>query len=145
MKEVYADEYLRTPTPEDLKAIMELHKKIHGVDGMFGSLDCCHTMWKNCPKAWQGSFKGKEDQPSIVLEAACDYHLWFWHAAYGYAGAMNDINIFGLSPLLQSMLDGSFQAVEKEAGVVPFRISNSNFEKTYLLVDGIYPPLFEVC
>jgi hypothetical protein len=39
------------------------------VEGFVGSLDCTHTYWKNCPKAWQSSYVGKEKQPSIVLEA----------------------------------------------------------------------------
>lgn len=87
IKQIYAAEYLRIPDENDLKSIMKLHSKVHGVDGMFGSLDCMHTVWKNCPVAWQGSYKGKEKKCTIVLEAACDYHLWFWHAAFGYAGS----------------------------------------------------------
>ncbi len=60
MEDVYAKEYLRLPTPADLKPITKLHDATHGVDGMLRSLDCMHTLWKNCPVAWQGSFKGKE-------------------------------------------------------------------------------------
>jgi hypothetical protein len=84
IKLVYMKEYLRLPTSADLKAITNLHKSIHGVEGMVGSLDCTHTYWKNCPKAWQGSYKGKERKASIALEAMSDYHLFFWHVAYGY-------------------------------------------------------------
>lgn len=83
IKKVYQGEYLRLPTDNDVKAIFNLHHSIHGIKGMFGSLDCSHTYWKNCPKAWQGSFKGKEQKPSVVLEAIADHHLWFWHASYG--------------------------------------------------------------
>jgi hypothetical protein len=90
---IYQHEYLRLPTPADIKAITKLHKYKHEVDGMFGSLDCCHAFWKNCPMGWQGSFQGKEGKPSIVLEAITDYHLWFWHVSYGYAGTLNDLNI----------------------------------------------------
>jgi hypothetical protein len=38
------------------------HKKhVHGVNGMApGSLDCNHTFWKNCPKSWHGSYKGRK-------------------------------------------------------------------------------------
>lgn len=36
-----------------MKAIYKLHKETHKIDGMFGSLDCTHTWWKNCPVAWQ--------------------------------------------------------------------------------------------
>jgi hypothetical protein len=70
-----------------------------------GSLDCTHIFWKNCPKAWRGSYKGKEDKPSIVFEAIANYHQWFWHASYGYAGTLNDINILSLSPFHESLMD----------------------------------------
>ena len=140
MMEVYQKEYLRLPTAADLKAITKLHKSVHKVDGMFGSLDCCHTSWKNCPTAWQGSYKGKEKKATIVLEAICDYHLWFWHASYGYAGTLNDKNILNLSPFLGSLVNGSFSKLEKEAGVVPFTIiQGEEFKKAFVLVDGIYP------
>jgi hypothetical protein len=139
IKKCYKKEYLRLPTAEDLKAICKLHKAIHKVDGLFGSLDCLHTYWKNCPKAWQGSFKGKEDRPSIVMEAISDYHLFFWQISYGYAGVLNDKNILSVSPFLERLLDGSFENTEKEAGVTPFTISDEEFNKCFILVDGIYP------
>ena len=88
MRCIYSEEYLRIPDANDLKSITKLRQEVHGVRGMFGSLDCMHTRWKNCPKAWQQSFKsGKESGgPTVVLEALSDYHLWFWHASFGYAG-----------------------------------------------------------
>ena len=134
---IYVGEYLRLPTAEDLKNITTLHKAVHGVNGMFGLLDCMHTWWKNCPVAWKGSFKGKEKRSTIVLEAASDYHLWFWHAAYGYAGTLNDINILNMSPLMDRILDGTFQELEKD--LVPFKIGDEEFNRLYMLVDGIYP------
>jgi Plant transposon protein len=58
---------MRIPTAAVLGAmVVALNKRVHGVDGMLGSLlDCMHTYyWKNCPVAWQQSFKGnKVDQP----------------------------------------------------------------------------------
>jgi Plant transposon protein len=104
---LYTDEFLRYPTAEDLKKVTLLHKAVHHTDGLFGSLDCTHTYWKNCPKGWQGNYTGKEGKPSIVLEAVADYHLFFWHASYGYTGTLNDRTIFSLSPLFDSMIDGS--------------------------------------
>jgi len=138
IRQIYETEYLRCPSAEDLKRINTLHKSVHNFDGMFGSLDCMHTYWKNCPIAWQGSFKGKEKKPSIVLEAIADYHLWFWHAAYGYAGSMNDISILAMSPFLESLVNGSFEEMEKS--VVPYKIAGEEFYNMYVLVDGIYPP-----
>jgi hypothetical protein len=139
MVSLYTKEYLRTPTPNDIKSIVTLHKHVHGVDGLLGSLDCTHTYWKNCPAAWKGQFKGRNPSPSIVLEAACDYNLWFWHLSYGHCGCLNDINILNRSPLLDMMLDGRLHQLEQEAGVVPFHIAEEFFDKLFLLVDGIYP------
>lgn len=131
--------YLKLPTKKDMKSICTLHKNVHKVEGMLGSLDCTHTYWKNCPKAWAGSYKGKEDKPSIVLEGLCDHHCFFWHLSYGYAGTLNDISILNLSPFLERLIDGSYDSLERESGVVPFKIENEVFEKTFILVDGIYP------
>ena len=139
IKQLYQKEYLRLPTKDDIKSISNLHKAVHGVEGMFGSLDCMHTFWKNCPKAWHGSYKGKENKPSIVLEAIADYHLWFWHASYGYAGTLNDKNILHLSPFLESLVDGTFIELEQSAGTVPFKVLDEEFNKMFVLVDGIYP------
>ena len=81
MAALYKDEYLRSPTAADLKAINQLHKSQHVVHEIYGSLDCMHLRWKNCPTAWQDSFSnGKEkNKPSIILEGMCDYNLWFWN------------------------------------------------------------------
>ena len=49
--ELYKNEYLRLPTEADIKAVTRLHKHVHGVNGMFGSLDCMHTYWNKCPVA----------------------------------------------------------------------------------------------
>ena len=137
MKEVYQQEYLRLPTKEDLQQIVKLHRVRHGVNGMFGSLDCMHTWWKNCPTAWKGQFKGKEKRCTTVLEAVCDHHLWFWHAACGFAGTLNDLNTLNLSPLMSRTVNGTFAKVEKD--VVPFEIAEEQFNELFMLVDGIYP------
>ena len=62
--------------------------------------------------------------------------MWFWHAAFGYPGSLNDINILNLSPLLSQFTDGSFQELERNV-VLPFRIGNTTFNSLFLLVDGI--------
>ena len=106
---------------------------------MIGSLDCSRTHWKNCPKAWQGSYKGKEKKPTIIMEAVADYNLWFWHCSYGHAGTFNDISVLDMSPLMQQFTDGSFGKLEAASKSVPFTISGEKFMKMWLLVDGIYP------
>ena len=73
---LYMKDYLRVPNELDFHNINELHHHVHGVDGMLGSLDCSCT-WKNCPKAWAGSYQGKEYNPSIILEGISDYHMFF--------------------------------------------------------------------
>jgi Plant transposon protein len=60
MAVLFGEEYNRSPTTQDLVAINQLHRQVHGVEGMVGSLDCMNTYWKNCPVAWQQSYKGKE-------------------------------------------------------------------------------------
>ena len=48
MQPLYSEEYLCIPDECDIKDITNLHEKVHGVQGMLGSLDCMHTGWKNC-------------------------------------------------------------------------------------------------
>jgi Plant transposon protein len=136
---LFGDKFNRSPTTQDLVAINQLHWRVHGVEGMVGSLDGMRAYWKNCPVAWQQSYKGKESGPTIVLEAIADYNLWLWHTSYGYAGAMNGLNILNLSPLLESITNGTFAKLESEAGTVPFVIDSQQFIRMFFLVDGIYP------
>jgi hypothetical protein len=52
--------YLRFPTKSDARKIVALHKDIHGIDGMPGSLDVTRIInWLNCPAAWKWQFEGK--------------------------------------------------------------------------------------
>ena len=102
---------MQLPTPSDVKAIFQLHKHQHNINGMGDSLNCMHTYWKNCAVAWEGNFGGKEKTPSIVLEAARDYHLWFWHTLYGYTGTLTDINIMSLLHLQEGFLNGIFAEI----------------------------------
>jgi hypothetical protein len=139
MSELYVNKYIRKPSTDDLKNITNLHNEIHGVPGMYGSLDCMHHAWKNCPTAWKGSYQGKAGKPTIILESVCDYNLWFWNSFYGCAGSFNDLNVLKMSNLMTMFLDGTFDAIEREAGVVPYKISDSEFDALFLLVDGIYP------
>jgi hypothetical protein len=123
---------------------MRLCEEKHGtITGMFGSLDCMHAPWKNCPKAWQASYvsgnDGKKQTPSLVLEAIADYNMWFWNASFGYAGSLNDLNILNLSPFLESLVDGTFHQLQMQSCTVPFAISGKVFNYLCMMVDRIYP------
>lgn len=134
---VLKEMFRRPMTRDDAKNVVALHEEHHGISGMIGSLDCMHVGWRTCPVAWQGQYKGKEDSPTIVLEAYADYNLWIWHMAFGFAGTLNNINIWDQSPLLKSFLDGSFHRdVDFE-----YTIAGRQFRHLFLLVDGIYPEL----
>jgi hypothetical protein len=75
---------------------------------MVGSLDCMHVGWRLCPVALQGQFEGKEQKPTLILEAVADYDLWLWHSCFNHPGSLNDINVWDKSPLLREFLDGTF-------------------------------------
>jgi hypothetical protein len=129
--------YLRSPTRADAKRITGLHKEKHGVDGMLGSLDCMHVLWKNCPVGEQAQYKNakKNKMSSVVIEAAVDWNTWFWHTSCGHPGTNNDINIWDKSELQQQFLSG-FHDVDFE-----FELDGQKFNKLWYLVDGIYPTL----
>jgi hypothetical protein len=65
--EVLCTKFMRVISRSDVHRITQLHLTEHGVDCMFGLLDCMHIRWKSCPVAWQGAFQGKEKVPTIVL------------------------------------------------------------------------------
>jgi hypothetical protein len=52
------------------------------------------------------------------------------------AGTLNDSCILNLSPLLDSFLIGTFDKLESP--VVPSQIFGQDFDKLFVLVDGIY-------
>jgi hypothetical protein len=115
---INAKEYLRTPTKEDIKSIVALHKAKHKVDNHIGSLDCTHMYRKNCTTAWKGHFKGSQTSPCIVLEAVADYNLWFRNP---------NPNILNRSPLMNMMLHCCLHDLAKETGFFPFQIGDEKF------------------
>jgi hypothetical protein len=128
---VYQDEYLRSfylcsMSSADAKRVEAMHYEQHGVHGMVGSLYCSHIPWNNCPVAYQGQFKGKEEKPTIIMEALCDYQLFAWHFVVGYAGTLNDINVWDNSLLHKAFIDGSFSHLD-----FPFKISGEEFHELW--------------
>ena len=99
---------------------------------MGGLVDCMHVKWKNCPKAWAGQYKGKEESPTIVLEAVVSHDLWFWHAFFGMAGSNNDINVLDQLPLFDNLVNGTGPTAH-------FVVNGNVHSMVYYLGDGIYP------
>jgi hypothetical protein len=129
--------YLRRMLPSDARQVSAMHKEVHGVEGMVGSLDCVHIGWKNCPVAWQGQYMGRKGKPTMILEAAADHNLWIWHAAFSMPGAQNDINVWDQSKLLNEFLNGHFS---QNLDYI-YNIGGEQFTMLWFLVDGIYPTL----
>ena len=49
--QVFGHEYLRLPNENDTARLLEIGES-RGFSGMFGSIDCIHWTWKNCPVSW---------------------------------------------------------------------------------------------
>lgn len=129
--EIFAEEYLRTPTLADVERLYKEGEQ-RGFPGMLGSLDCMHWTWKNCPTAYHGQYKGKEKEPTLILEAVASYDLWIWHCFFGFPGTLNDTNVLDRSPIFTPYTDGVSHNV-------PFVVNNKTYTMGYYLVDGIYP------
>lgn len=129
--EIFSKRYLRTPTAEDVKKHLNINAA-RGFPGMFGSLDCTHWTWKNCPVAWLGHYQDRKGLRSIVMEAVSTQDLWIWHAFIGIPGSNNDINVLDRSPLLPEWFKGPAKEAE-------YQINGVNYQGSYLLADGIYP------
>ncbi|XP_071741084.1 uncharacterized protein [Rutidosis leptorrhynchoides] len=130
---LYATEYLRKPTAQDVQRLTAKHAQIHGLPGMLRSMYCMHWRWRNCPARWKGHYtRGDHGYPSIMLESVASYDGWFWHAFYGTAVSNNDINVLNQSDLFSDLLAG-------EAPLCTFTVNRCMFNKGYYLADGIYP------
>ena len=105
-----------------------------GFPGCFGSWDCKHYFWENCPVALAGQHKGKEKGKTIVMEAMCDPFLYIWYFNFGAPGLLNDINILDRSNIVGALTTGEF-----DNKVPPYNINGRRRDWLYFLVDGIYP------
>ncbi|XP_050149001.1 uncharacterized protein LOC126624050 isoform X2 [Malus sylvestris] len=56
---LYTNEYLRTPTPRDMRRLLR-KGEMRCFPGMIGSMECMHWTWKNCPSAWQGAYGNRK-------------------------------------------------------------------------------------
>ncbi|XP_071718989.1 uncharacterized protein [Rutidosis leptorrhynchoides] len=76
---LYATEYLRKPTAQDVQHLTTKHAQIHGFLGMLGSINCIHWRWRNCTARWRGHYT---------------------------RGSNNDMNLLNLSDLFSDLLAG---------------------------------------
>ncbi len=53
-----AEVYLKKPSKADAHKITMMHRNVHKMPGMLGSLDVTKVHWKNCPTALKGQLKG---------------------------------------------------------------------------------------
>ena len=129
---LYADEYLREPTANDISRLLSIAEE-RGFPGMLGSIDCMHWEWEKCPTAWHGQYWGHFKKPTIILEAVASYDLWIWHAFFGMPGSCNDINVLNRSHVFDSISSGYGPQVD-------FKVNGKDYHMGYYLADGIYPP-----
>ncbi|XP_059664212.1 uncharacterized protein LOC132309986 [Cornus florida] len=128
---VYAEQYQRSPKADDITRLLREGEE-RGFPGMFGSIDCMHWEWKNCPTAWHGTHTGRSHKPTLKLEAVASKNLWIWHAFFGMAGSHNDLNVLDHSPVFKSMINGSMPPVN-------YMVNGHRRTMGYYLSDGIYP------
>ncbi|CAL8169085.1 unnamed protein product [Prunus armeniaca] len=105
VENLYTRDYLCRHTPRDLQWLLQ-KAEARGFSGMIGSIDCMHWQWKNCPTAWQGDYGNRKGTKSIILEVVAGFDTWVWHAFFGVAGAQNDLNVLGQSPVFNDVLSG---------------------------------------
>jgi hypothetical protein len=58
--------------------------------------------------------------------------------------SLNDLNILNLLPLLESLVDGTISEWEKNSGNAPYKVNGNIIHRSFVLVNGIYPPL-KIC
>ncbi|CAL9029958.1 unnamed protein product [Prunus brigantina] len=68
----------------------------------------------------------------IILEAVAGFDTWVWHAFFGVAGAQNDLNVLGQSPVFNDVLRG-------QGPNITYQVNNTVYQTGYYLADGIYP------
>ena len=83
-------------------------------------------------------YKDEEKVSAVPLEAIVDHSLWIWHAFFGMAGCLNEINVVEASPLTDKIASGAYPPA------CEYRINGVRRNKPYWLVDLIYPkwPVF---
>jgi Plant transposon protein len=117
---------------DNLRRILKI-KANCSFPGCVGPIDSLHWSWEACPIQFADQFKCKEKKPTIVLEAVADGECWIWHAAFGYPGSLNDLNILDMISTMGRIFRRDFPPS------LTFLVNNVAFKTAYFLADGIYP------
>lgn len=100
---VFGPEYLRDPTAEELKRFEGAFSRA-GFPAVLGCWNLQDFQWAMvCPKALQGTHKGKEGKPVLRPETICNLDLFVWRFMFGFPGMLNDLNILDFSPHFAGM------------------------------------------
>ncbi|XP_042067498.1 uncharacterized protein LOC121810843 [Salvia splendens] len=131
IKDIFGSEYLWKPNVDECQILIDMHVSVHHFPGMWGSIECMHWEWKNCPVAWKGQFTSgfKGRHPTMILEAVAVYRLRIWHAYFGVAGLNNDINVLQSSHLFNDECQG-------EGPKVRFVANGTLYNMAYYLALG---------
>jgi hypothetical protein len=68
IRAIYGNDFLRTPDQDEVRHYLDINDR-RGWPSMFGSIDCMHWVWKNCPTAWAGEYLDRQTFESVTLEA----------------------------------------------------------------------------
>ncbi|XP_006657810.1 uncharacterized protein LOC102718376 [Oryza brachyantha] len=130
--DIFGEEYLRSPTSEDMQHILQLNEA-RGFPGMLGSIGCMHWEWKNCPVIWKRHLTHTDHgDATMILEAVASHDHWIWHAFFGAVGSNNEITILSQPQLFTEALKG-------QATQVQFSVNGRQYNTGYYLADRIYP------
>jgi len=137
--------------PEDgdeLEKICDAYKKL-GFPGCFGSMDCTHVRWWNCPADEQNAAIGKEGYPTLAFQVLVDHGRRILHCSKAFLGRLNDINICSKDPVVfhdKYGLLSSLGTRRNKMKNLKFELFESNgsrktFQGGWVITDGGYPPL----
>ena len=86
------DEWVKLPVGDELRKVEEVFRR-SGYPGAIGSTDCTHFKWDGGPFSEARINTGKEDYPSVAVEATCDHTGRIIAATKSYPGSENDKTI----------------------------------------------------
>jgi len=106
---LYGDLFLnRLPTSTELCQVQDNYGD-YGFRGCVCAVDCCKIVWKNCPFSLKGQYHNTKEWKlvTIQVEAWCERNQYIWHWFTGTYGTNNDKTMLSVSPLFNSMLNGT--------------------------------------